>query len=102
MLSEKHDLMIHDIQTMLDSVSKEKSLRNSKAITEYDGSLTLLVNFGTSLSRNVFPTIQVEIYSESLGPKGESLHLFSSIEEAYSAVKEWHSEYSSISKRKKI
>jgi hypothetical protein len=98
MLSEKEDLMLHDIQSMLDSVGKEKRLRSNKKPDIYDGSLTLLVNFGASADRLLVPHIQVEIYSESLGPNGDSLHLFKSIEEAYKAVKKWHSEYTANQK----
>lgn len=100
MLSEKEDLMLHDIQVMLDSVHQEKRLRNGAKTDIYDGSVTLLANFGASNSRLLEPHIQVEIYSESLGPKGDSLHLFGSISEAYKKIKEWHAEYVSAKREK--
>lgn len=93
MLSEKEDLMLHDIQSMLDSANKEKQLKSRKRPDVYDGNVTLLANFGASADRLIVPNIQVEIYSESLAPNGDTLHLFKSIEEAYKAVKEWHSIY---------
>lgn len=100
MLTEKEDIMLHDIQSMLDSVNREKQLRNGFKPDRHDGSVTLLVNFGDSTTRFIPPNIQVEVYSESLGPKGDSLHLFLSIEEAYSTIKKWHAEY--VSAKTKI
>jgi hypothetical protein len=76
---------------MADEIAKETSKLTGKA-KKMDGTITLIVEFGTSRDRLSEPEIKVEIISYSLAKQKEKMFLFDSIELAYEQVSLWYQE----------
>lgn len=91
MLTNSQDIMLYQIQSMADEIAKETSKLTGKA-KKMDGTITLIVEFGTSRDRFSEPEIKVEIISYSLAKQKEKMFLFDSIELAYEQVSVWYQE----------
>jgi hypothetical protein len=91
MLTNSQDIMLYQIQSMADEIAKETSKLTGKA-KKMDGTITLIVEFGTSRDRLSEPEIKVEIISYSLAKQKEKMFLFDSIELAYEQVSLWYQE----------
>jgi hypothetical protein len=91
MLTNSQDIMLYQIQSMADEIAKETSKLTGKA-KKADGTITLLIELGTSRDRLLDPTIRVEIISYSLAKQKEKMFLFDSIDLAYEQVTLWYQE----------
>lgn len=96
MLNKNEILMIANMQSMLDEIHTD-----TKAVLGYsqksDGSITLLLNYGTSSHRLNPPLMQVEVISFSLNENKQVLFLFESVLEAYEKIEIWYARKKSSS-----
>lgn len=89
MLTNSQEIMLYQIQSMADEIAKETSKLTGKA-KKTDGTITLLIELGSSRDRLIEPEIKVELISYSLAKQKEKMFLFDSIDLAYEQVSLWY------------